>query len=184
MEVNESDSVVVGLSGYAGSGKTTVGRMMAERTGGQVVHFADPIKKMVLAIDPLSSDGVLASAAINAWGETEAKLRHDTYRHTLRTVGESVRALEPSFWINQLAPKLVGVPLTFVPDVRTQHEAAFCSIVLSVTRPGIIPDDHPTETDGRHWCAAEIVNDGDLSDLERKVDQVLEVMGWEGRIVY
>lgn len=170
---------VIGISGYARSGKTTVGRLIAEKTRINVHHLADPIRDLVKRIDPYDSDGILLSTRLEIGGEEHAKQTHDRYRHTLREVGEGVREILPSIWIAALADRATGAPAVVVPDVRRPFEADQCAIVINVTRPGIVSDGHCTEIDMSGYATHHIRNDGTLVDLELKVDALVADLGLE-----
>ena len=45
--------VVIGLSGYASSGKDTVAQFLIEEHGFEKIAFADPIRNMLLAMNPI-----------------------------------------------------------------------------------------------------------------------------------
>lgn len=170
---------LLGISGFKGSGKTTVGRMLAARTRLPVHHLADPIKAIVRQIDPYDSDGILLSTHTEIGGEGRAKSHHDKYRHTLRELGEGVRAIMPSIWLAALAELSAGAPLVIVPDVRLPIEADQCQAVINVTRPTVVSDGHNTERDISTLATHHLVNDGDLADLAQKVDRIVEDLGLE-----
>lgn len=170
---------LIGISGYARSGKTTVGRLIAQRTRLNVHHFADPIRDLVKRIDPYDSDGILLSTRLEIGGEDHAKQTHDRYRHTLRELGEGVREILPSIWVAALADRATGAPAVIVPDVRRPFEAEQCAIVINVTRPGIGADGHDTEQDLSGLATHHVANDGTLLDLELKIDRLVDDLGLE-----
>lgn len=179
IESNYKLPPILGISGYAGAGKTTVGQMLAEKTMLPVHHLADPIKTIVKKIDPYDSNGILLSTHLEIGGEARAKELHDTYRTTLREVGEGVRAVMPGFWIAALAGEAVGAPLAIIPDIRLPIEADQCQILINVVRPGIESDGHSTEQNMAGYATHHLRNDGNLADLEYKTDRLVEDLGLE-----
>lgn len=165
---------VFGISGFKGSGKTTVGRLLAQATKLPVMHLADPIKDIVKKVDPYDSAGILLSTHLSIGGEAKAKQDHDTYRHTLREVGEGVREVVPVFWLSALAQRAQGMHAVIVPDVRLPIEADVCRILINVTRPGVESDGHSTERDMTGYATHHLANDGDLADLAAKVQQIVD----------
>lgn len=165
---------ILGISGFKGSGKTTVGHMLSRATRLPVVHLADPIKQIVNKIDPYDSAGILLSTHLAIGGEDKAKTDHDTYRHTLREIGEGVRDIIPVFWLSALARQTEGMHAVIVPDVRLPLEADACRILINVTRPGTRSDGHNTEQDMAGYATHHLANDSDLDDLAAKVRRIVD----------
>lgn len=165
---------IIGISGYKGSGKTTVGNLIGRATRLPVVHLADPIKKIVGKIDPYDSAGILLSTHLEIGGEAKAKRDHDTYRHTLRELGEGVRDILPAVWLSALAQDTQGMHTVIVPDVRLPIEAEACRVLINVTRPGIESDGHSTERDMAGHATHHLRNDGDLNALAAKVQAIVD----------
>ena len=49
--------MIVGLSGYAQSGKSTIAKIMVEDFGYEQVAFADGIRRAVFALNPVIPNG-------------------------------------------------------------------------------------------------------------------------------
>jgi dephospho-CoA kinase len=49
--------MIIGLSGYAQSGKDTVAKVLVEKYGYRRVAFADPIRDLLYGMDPLVPKG-------------------------------------------------------------------------------------------------------------------------------
>jgi hypothetical protein len=195
---------IIGLTGYAQTGKDTVGAMLVER-GWHRIGFADNVRALALAADPLvrtlwrRPDGGLnerterLSVVVARVGWEDAKRNADV-RRFLQDLGSGVRdVLGETTWIDAAMQKIdvysgghpepAGVVIT---DVRHENEAAAVrargGIIARVTRPGVGPaNDHVTEV-GVDAIAYDgwITNDGTLVDLEREVEELLEdvAAGW------
>ncbi|MEQ8721053.1 MAG: hypothetical protein RID81_07235 [Sandaracinaceae bacterium] len=119
--------MIVGLSGYAGSGKDTAGAYLARRYGFRVTHYAEPLKRIVGEI----------------FGFTEAQLHGDeketpdprfpradglgflTPRYALQHVGtEGFRALYSRVWVDATMNRIADGDRVAVCDVRFPDEAA------------------------------------------------------------
>lgn len=141
-----ADRKLVGLVGYAGSGKDAAAEALVA-VGWTRVAFADPVRQMALAIDPLipchvSRSGHL-SAFVAAVGWTEAK-RHPEVRRLLQRIGtEAVRdLLGQDVWVTLARRKIAAAGTSVVvTDVRFPNEAALIrshgGALLRVTRPGV-----------------------------------------------
>jgi hypothetical protein len=180
----------IGLIGRAQSGKDTVGARLRQRYGYQRVAFADPLKAAALRIDPLipTSYGVTVRLAtlVNSVGWDYAKTTYPEVRRVLQYVGQTVRDVDPGFWVRAAAPAIdaaerLGLPVV-VTDVRYENEARYLRdrgfSTIRVTRPGAGATGdtakHKSETELENWATAlTIANTGTLDDLNRIVDSLL-----------
>jgi hypothetical protein len=189
--------IKIAISGLAGSGKSTVAKILATTVGGSAVElaFADPIKRACRDIWGFSDQQL--------WGPSERREEKNfqgvSVRRALQQLGtEYGRALCADVWIEHLlaaAQKLSEGGTTYsrthgityarsallpkmllVTDLRFENEAralrAYGFKTLHVKRPGLVRLDHASE--GLTWLDAVppdhiFENDGDLLDLERDV---------------
>ena len=180
-----SAPVLIGLAGYAGSGKSTVATMLYEEHGFARARFAGPLKAMMAALlkDSGADDETIHELIEGAnKNHPSIWLNGISPRVAMQTLGtEWGRVLMgEDFWIELAARKIErfrrrypSVPMVF-EDVRFVNEAdlirAKGGIVLRVDRPGTGPvNTHASDApalaiDGR------IVNDGPLSVLAARVD--------------
>lgn len=170
---------VVGFSGFKGSGKTTAATMLASHIGAPVMHFADPIKEIVRNLDPFDSKGALLSTYMEIGGESVAKREHDTYRDYLRTIGEGVRKVDETVWVNALLRRAAGMPVIVVGDVRFPTERLACDILINITRNGVDSDGDETEQDMSAYADMHIKNDGEISDLAATIQNICDDFDWE-----
>ncbi|MEU2760431.1 hypothetical protein [Streptomyces sp. NPDC007094] len=184
----------VGLVGVAQSGKDTIGARLRQRYGYQRVAFADPLKRAALKLDPYvavwgGATGyrtVRLSEIVRLHGWDEAKVAYPEVRRVLQHVGQTVRELDPNFWVRAASPAIdaaanLRLPVV-VTDVRYENEAQALTdrgfALIRVTRPGAGLVDgtgrHKSETELANYpTALTISNTGTLGDLYSVVDNLL-----------
>lgn len=159
---------IIGLSGYAGSGKDTVAKMLHPR-GYKRIAFADTIRALALDLDPTVEDLV----KMGGWEEA----KHNGYvRRYLQKLGQLVRHhIHAEVWVEAAMRRLEPEGNYVFTDVRYLNEAEGISMfggkLVYIERPGHEPaNDHISEVemDG-HQFDAVLVNDGDLNQLFDKV---------------
>lgn len=125
--VGDSDRLVVGLTGLAGSGKSTVASLLADRYGFVVFGFADAMRDALLTLDPMLSEHMRLRPLVSAFGWDKVKRTYPEARRLLQVFGtDVVRALDPQFWVTALDRKLSEHPeakRVVVADVRFDNEA-------------------------------------------------------------
>jgi hypothetical protein len=180
-----SPVVLIGLTGYAGTGKDTV-RAMLEDEGFSGFAFADPIRHMLREL--LTSSGIddgymfdrnLKEVAIPELGVS--------YRAMAQTLGtEWGRAQAPDFWLRIAKAYLdeqveLGGTHFVVSDVRFANEAQWVrdhgGVIWRVERPEAVPvRAHVSECEMYHFTAdVTLHNAGSLQDLQRTVADALMV---------
>lgn len=185
----------IALVGRARSGKDTVAARLVQRYAYTRVAFADPLKDMAMSANPLieEADGWLDCGCceeenlyladlVHAYGWERAKDDYPEIRRFLQNFGQSVRELDPDFWLNIALKKIDVADRWNLPvvmtDVRYPNELEALMIcgftVVRVTRPGTdVAGAHESETalDG---YAADVTldNSGDLADLFQLVDHL------------
>ena len=178
---------LISLSGAAGSGKDTAADAL-EADGWGRVALADPMRELLLKIDPIVS-GVRLSAMVAEIGWSRAKREYPEVRRLLIATGEGARkVLGADCWIKaaKLTDSWVQNYQIVVTDVRPHdgdnltieadwiHEEG--GIVVRVERPGLENTiDHYTETNlDKLPYDALIQNDGTVEDLHSKIREVAE----------
>ncbi|MGW3674645.1 deoxynucleotide monophosphate kinase family protein [Streptomyces sp. NPDC005166] len=180
----------VGLIGRAQVGKDTVAERLGQRYGYQRVAFADQLKAAALRTDPLipTSQGVHVrlSRLVAEVGWDYAKVRCPEVRRVLQNLGQSVRDLDPNFWVRAAYPAIqasaaLSLPVV-VTDVRYENEARALEArgftLIRVTRPipALAGDSgkHKSETELADWpVSLTINNSGGLDELSNIVDSLL-----------
>ena len=163
-----SAPLVIGLTGYAGSGKDEAARLMMtnNRHVFARVSFADELKSTLRSL---------------GWNGR----KDEAGRLLLQDFGMFVRErVHPDAWIRQVANHIAvlqrdGYDIALT-DVRFLNEIEFVrrlgGEIWRINRPGVGPvNDHVSE---REWTTVEpdrvIENDGDITQLRHRVDAALE----------
>jgi len=169
--------MIIGLSGYAQSGKDTVAEYLVNNHGYTRVAFADAVRDFAYDINPLVDfseyDGLTnLQDLVDTQGWDKAK-QHPTVRKILQNVGLSARArFGESFWINIALNKVSFTGNFVITDVRFKNEASVIkrrdyAQVWRIERPGVGPvNNHISELDMDDWdFDCRFINDGSLEDL-------------------
>lgn len=122
--------MIIGLSGLAGSGKTTLARHLVEKHGFIRLSFASPIRQALTAM------GIPESYLIDH-KEIEIPRIGKTGRYLMQTVGtEWARdTVNRNFWLYMMDQKvdgLIGQDIV-IDDVRFDNEARYISAKKGVT---------------------------------------------------
>lgn len=159
--------MIVGLAGYARAGKDTAGTYLVGHFGFQRRSFADTLRAVLLATDPMVPAGRHATVRGDApsfvplhhlvdmfgWEEAKATEPDSAYgvRALLQRLGTDAgrRHLGENVWVDAAMRDLPE--RTVFTDVRFPNEAdairAAGGKVVRIVRPGTGPvNDHPSET--------------------------------------
>ncbi len=185
------------------SGKSTVAAILSQH-GYKTEKFAAPLKAMLCEIyqcspEKLEKDKGEPKEVKLVWVDaltiacytgipladlvplTVGRVVH-SIREAHQTIGADViRAIDPDWHVNQLLVRLNPDVPTCVDDCRMENEAEAIrqrgGILIRVGRPGLAHDPHPSETAMRqYFCDYTIVNDGTLSDLNNKVESLIDFL--------
>jgi hypothetical protein len=175
--------VIVGLTGYARSGKDTVAGILARR-GYKRAAFADALKGMLLRLDPYVSfymGETRVSDVVGRWGWEKCKESSEVCR-MLQALGDGCRGyLGTDVLVQPIVARIkAGTGADWaVSDVQVPAEAealrSLGGVIWRVTRPGTGPvNRHATETAPDSLEPdATVVNDADIEALERRVAELL-----------
>lgn len=185
--------MIIGISGYAGSGKDTVGKIIKDVYGDEsweIRKFAGKLKEITALIldipigfleDPEYKETLLGSE----WDyeDEDGKLKTMKVRDFLQKIGtEGLRkGLHPNVWVNALMaeyrpPKMSEYRPSkwIITDVRFPNEAKAIKdrggCVIRVNRPDLGPlNGHPSENALDDWSFDAVIdNDGDKNVLTVK----------------
>lgn len=183
--------MIIGLCGKKQHGKNTVARILTEEFGFVELAFADGVRKLAEATDPLVDIRPLGTGCSTArysevlanYGYEQAKQLPDVRRLLQRIGTEGGRqVLGPDVWVNALSVALGKLDTNSnvaVTDVRFPNEAEFIlnigGALVRVERPGM-PDDADTHESERHAltmpASSVIENKGTIDDLRAQVRQL------------
>jgi hypothetical protein len=168
--------MIIGLSGYAQSGKNTVADILVDHHGFIALAFADPIKELVYDINP-KINSIEIQKLVNEYGWDIVK-QDPEVRRLLQTTGEAGRqGIDEYLWVamtlSQIKDPYEGRYV--ITDVRFPNEAAAITAqggqIWRIERPGVdAVNDHVSETALDAWVFEEtIINDGTIEDLKKKI---------------
>ena len=186
--------MLIGLTGYAQSGKDTVAKSLHLRGGFLRMAFADNLKNLAGRLDPIIEvsykDDFLylplqAILVSNTWDEAK-KIPH--VRQFLQNLGNEAReVLGENVWVDAVKDQLMtyigeGKNVVFT-DVRYPNEASLIKswggTMVRVMRPGVKAlNEHVTEVGLDNLPVDDIiVNDGTINELGSKVSDLLRKLG-------
>jgi hypothetical protein len=179
--------MIIGLSGYARSGKDEVAKILVEDYGYQRIAFADKIRDFLLEVNPQIRDGFRIESVVNAYGWDEAKVLFPEVRKLLQDVGVAARIVfGDEFWINEAFKTLDPADNIVITDVRFTNEAdqikLFCkftgqdSLIWRIKREGVqAVNNHISEHNMDGYPVDQILkNEGTLENLRAVVRDRIE----------
>lgn len=176
--------VLIGLCGYAGVGKDTAAQVLLEELRFQRIAFADPIKRALLALDPLvpgAKEGEFLRlsefATERDWSEIK---EYPEVRRLMQILGTEVgrNLFDPEIWVRLAERKLestLSVGDVVVTDVRFPNEArlirGYGGLLVRIERPGYGPvNEHVSDRASERWAyERKVENDGDVDELHEKM---------------
>jgi hypothetical protein len=190
----------IALIGKARSGKDTAAQRMIRTSAYTRLAFADPLKEALLRTDPqvvypafpLSFpqwfEHTRLSTLVEHLGWDRAKEEYPEVRRLLQNYGQTIREMDPEFWVRDLAKKVAAAHAWNLPvvvtDVRYRNEAEalqragfYLVRVVRPDNPGIgEAGTHASETELDDWEADIILrNTGTVETFQRNVDILLQV---------
>ena len=168
--------MIIGLTGYAQSGKDTVANVLVERYGFTRLAFADKIREYLYETNPMYDsivgEPLFVRAKVDRDGWEEAK-KSPHIRRLLQTSGVAARKLfGEDFWVKQALKDIEFGGDYVIADVRFENEAdAIKSTggqIWRSKRLGVDPvNGHISETQMDGYPVDQIfVNNTTVDDLE------------------
>lgn len=186
--------MIVGLAGYARSGKDEAAKGLVNNLGFERRAFADILRKFAYRMNPM--------VGISPYGQAEYlvdvinRFTWDGYKET--EWGEEIRRLlqrigtecgrqliSDTIWIDAtLGPdRIIDEPKIVVPDVRFPNEFNEIQnrggMLIRIHRPGVeAVNSHVSEhaLDGyANYYDADIINNGSVNDLHDKIRRAVSV---------
>lgn len=177
---------MIGISGPKGSGKDTVGQIITQLAPiSKTIAYADPIKRVIqhlFDLNPESNEQYDLFKRTKVEYGLSGHLQHGVEgRHLVREIGMLMRSYNENQFTDYVEEQIRREPnkLWVVTDMRFDNELRSLqkmnAVLINVMRPGYRYDGHVTETGfDRTLFDHTIINDGNIDDLTRTVDSVLE----------
>lgn len=177
--------MIIGLSGYAGSGKDEVAKILVSDYGYRRVAFADKVRAVLYDLDPIVmidayNRPITVQDLVNDEGWDDAK-KNKEVRALLQKVGLSIRNhIGENTWVQQAMKTMLDDPklnLKYViTDVRFLNEADMIRAnggqIWRIKRPNVqAVNNHISETELDGYKVDQIFsNNGSLDDLKALVN--------------
>ncbi len=174
--------LLIGLTGRAGAGKSTVASILSDKFAFFELAFADPIQNMVGTL--FAEGGIDGAWMVERALKEQPTVLGFSYRHLAQSLGtEWGRGLAPDFWLRIAARKLASPELdgdnVVISDVRFPDEAEWITqqggVVVRVLRHDLPPvRAHSSES----HCdtlpvTTELLNYGSRATLFDQVDRLV-----------
>lgn len=168
--------MIIGLSGYARSGKDTVAELLVLNYGFKRMAFADGIRDALVALNPILHDGYRINEIVKMYGWEVAKSK-DEVRRLLQVMGTEVgrKLIHEDIWVWRLFNAIGEGERIVIPDVRFPNEARMIESqggeVWRINRHNhTAVNDHISEhAMDNHMFKRVVYNDGTLDDLADEV---------------
>lgn len=171
--------MIIGLSGYARSGKDTVADYLVSNFGFERVAFADPIRKIMYDLNP-TVDGEKLADMVDNYGWDIAKSK-DEVRAFLQILGYSARQnIHADVWVMAAFAKMRADKNYVIADVRFLNEADYIKKnngeIWRVERPGVSAvNTHVSEWEMDSYSFDHrLYNDGTVEQLQHLVKTLYE----------
>lgn len=182
--------LLLGLSGYAGSGKDTVGQYLVDNHDFFRIAFGDVMKNCLYALNPLviieTPEGVRYERLkdlVDKYGWDKAKLIPEVRALLQRFGTEAGRdILGENVWVDAAMRCVDGHDRVVFTDCRFLNEAlavqAAGGAVVRIARAGVGPaNDHISEVGLDDFAFDHVlVNDRGVSDLRREASNLVLAM--------
>lgn len=173
--------VIIGISGYASSGKDTVAQILVDKFGYKRMAFADSIRDILYTLNPLAQKGIYIKQLVDEYGWDIAK-QDPEVRRLLQVLGTEVgrEFFGDDIWVDTLIAKIEPEDKVVITDVRFPNEAReinyLAGQIWRVNRNGIeAVNEHVSETQMDNYDFDFVINNnGSLEDLEQYITALIE----------
>lgn len=178
--------MIIGLSGYAQTGKDTVAKYLVKNYGFQRVAFADPIREAIYKLNPriqlADSTGVSLAHAVDTLGWEDVKRLSEDARGLLQRMGTEVGRdmFGTDFWVHQAFKNVHSDSQVVFTDVRFPNEydkiKSYSGKIFRVEKPGVSTiNAHVSEKALDNFTFdGVILNDGSIEQLHEQIDLIMK----------
>jgi len=190
--------VIIGLAGFARSGKDELAKQLVANEGFKRVAFADAMRNILYALNPIIDTKTVNMAPVinsahveirvqeivDEIGWERAKVEYPEIRQLLQRLGtDGARAhLSDDIWVRTVLENNAETPRLVIPDVRFPNEAEEIQkrggVIIRIIREGYgAVNGHISET---AYADQDIIlhNDGTPDDLYK--NYVEAIQEWSG----
>lgn len=168
--------MIIGLSGYAQSGKDTVAELLCLNYGFKRISFALPMRDAIYTLNPFVNDSNRIADLVDEYGWDVAKANPEV-RRLLQVFGTEVgrEIFGETFWIDQAFKRASEYERVVFSDVRFPNEAdaikQSSGDVWRINRHNHQPvNEHKSEHAMDNYMFKHVIyNDGTLDDLSDEV---------------
>ena len=161
----------IGFIGYPGTGKDAIAQELVSNYGYERIAFGDPVKQMLLDIDPAYGNSYALLDRLKREGKAFT-------REKLQNIGQFMRDLNKDHWIQQV--EAIGIPKKAVfSDIRYFNELAYVQrncggYIIAVKRDGYGKvNNHQSEINtGKLLGAADAVINNN-NTIERAAHEII-----------
>jgi len=175
--------MIIGLSGYAQSGKDTVAELLCLNYGYTRMSFAQPMRDAIYTLNPMVEGGNRVADLVDEYGWDVAKANPEV-RRLLQVFGTEVgrKQFGENFWVQKAFDKIEGNKIVF-SDVRFPNEAReiqqYGGQVWRINRHNHTPvNTHKSEHAMDNFMFKHVIyNDGTLDDLFNDCEMLAKQLG-------
>lgn len=186
---------LIGLSGYARSGKDEFAKVLVEEFGWTRVAFADKLREVLYQLNPIVDvDAARMRKTLYYVQDVIDSFGWDGYKNTpygpeirrlLQRLGTEAgrQTLGENIWVDAALTGFEEDAKIVVTDCRFPNEAQAIKerggVVVRIERDGIGPaNDHPSETSLDNWGFDYAVsNDGTLGEYRDQIRTFIDMFG-------
>lgn len=168
--------MIIGLSGYARSGKDTVAELLVLNYQFKRRAFAEGIREALFALNPILNDGSRLNEIVDMYGWEIAKAKTEV-RRLMQVMGTEVgrKLIGEDVWVMRLFNQINTDERTVIPDVRFPNEANMIKKnggeIWRINRHNhSAVNDHISEHAMDNYMVDRVIyNDGTIDDLAAEV---------------
>lgn len=172
--------MIIGLTGYAQSGKDTVANYLVKNHGFTRIAFADKIRDMLYEMNPMvNGEPLQISVDVDGWDKAKQR---PSVRLLLQNLGVAARkVIDEDVWIRAALSAADLNQNVVITDVRFVNEAdrilyysnmtGETAEIWRIERPGVTAvNNHVSEHNMANYEVDQVfVNNGSIEDLETAI---------------